>query len=1047
MKLKIKPSYKIVLIVLLLICLTPAKAALTDGLILHYDFENITGASVYDASHHSNDGSLLGSPLVGAGYTGSGVTFPTVTDYLLMPQGVVNSLTSFSVTTWVKVATLNGWSRIFDFGSGTAYNIFLTPYSGSANLRFAIKNGGAEQLVDAPAPLNTNLWTHVAVTFSWNAQTNLGAGKLYVNGILEATNESMSINPSMLPLTTQNYIAKSQYSDPALNGTVDDFRIYDRALTDAEILEMNGYTVEMMDAYNSIVIPGDLTQVKSNLTLQTVAGAANYPITWTSSSTNVIALDGTVTRPRYFDQNVTLTAKISILKDGKTISLSKVFNLTVLASNILHWESMILENDVWKYLVPTSEPASNWYASSFNDAAWLSGPGGIGMGDNDDNTVIARCNSVYMRRQVVVPDCSLIDQLILDIDYDDAYIFYINGVEAARSSNVTATFPLWNATLTTEHEAQMYSGGSPTRIILKPSMLVNGTNTFAVHILNLLTSNSADISSRVFVHARIRKEGIQYHDLPSWFVEPINDETSNLPLVMINTKGQTIVQNSRVLVDMKVLNSPLGTNNITDSIFEYNGKISVEIRGFTSANFPKKSYTVGTRLDSVTNLNVPLLGLPKENDWVFNGPYPDKSLMRNVLAYHLGNLTGKWSPRTKYFELYLNGVYQGVYILIEKIKIDKNRLNLATLAPIDVTGDQVTGGYVLKLDRPEVTDVENKDYWISPYRAWTSSQQREYFLFQDPKGDKLQPAQFNYIKNCITNFENAMYSDNYQDKVTGYFPLIDMQSFVDYYIITELSRNLDGYRISTFLHKDKDSKGGKITMGPYWDYDICFGNANFFSAGVPEGWIIDGMGGGDSYAMPFWWQKFRLDPYFNDQLKKRWNYWTANYLNTSYLNHVIDSCSYELMDAQKRNFKTWDILSINVWPNNYVGGSYANELSYLKNWLSSRITWMDSQIQALEELPNNLSTERFPMDLVTYPNPFTEQLNFKFNLVRSGKVEIRIHDLLGRTAYIYEEVLDAGLHELPVSVSELFSTSPIYQYQVKVDGSIRKTGKLIRKEN
>ena len=1043
MKLNTLRAIKIVLFTLSCNWLTPSMAALTDGLILHYDFESISNTSVYDDSHHSNDGTLFGSPTVVPGYSGNGVSFPTETDYLLMPQGVVNTLTSYSVSTWVKMASLNGWSRIFDFGSGPGYNIFLTPYSGNGNLRFAIANGGVEQQINSPTALKTSEWTHVAMTFAWNASTNLGVGKLYVNGLLVATNESISLNPTMLPHTTQNYIGKSQYADPALNGAIDDFRIYDRALTDAEILEMNGYTADLMLAYNSINITGDLTNVKTNLTLQTVAGTSNYPVTWTSSAPDVIATNGTVTRPKYFDQNVTLTAKISVVKDGKTITLSKDFSLNVLASQALHWESMILENDIWKYLVPTSEPLATWYQGSFNDAAWTSAKGSIGFGDGDDTTVIAKCISLYMRRQVVVPDVSAIDNLILDVDYDDGFIMYLNGVEVARSSTVTALLPAWNATAA-DHEALMYAGGAPTRFILKPSMLVNGTNTFAFHFMNQ-SATSSDLSARVFVHARIRSEGIQYHATPSWFTEPVSFENSTIPFIMVNTNGKSIVQNTKITADMKVLNSPFGNNNINDTTFEYNGKIGIEIRGNSSAGFPKKSYTVETRTDSATNLNVKLLGLPKENDWVFNGPYPDKTLMRNVLAYHLGNRTGKWSPRTRFFELYLNGAYQGVYILIEKIKVDKNRLNLATLNAVDTTGDEVTGGYILKLDRPESTDVENKDYWISPYKAWTTLQQREFFLFQDPKGDELNKAQFNYIKNCVTNFENAMYSDNYQDKVKGYFPLIDMKSFVDYYIINELSRNLDGYRISTFLHKDKDSKGGKITMGPYWDYDITFGNANFFGAGSPEGWIIDGMGNADGYAMPFWWQKFRLDPYFNSELKKGWNKWTASFINTTYLNHVIDSCAYELIDAQKRNFQAWPILSTFVWPNNYVGGTYANEISYMKNWLNSRITWMDTQIQALVELPDNLTAERYPMDLVAYPNPFVDQINFKFLLTTTGKFELCIHDLLGRTVYVHEETLDAGLHEFSVPVSDLGATEPLYQYQVKVDGTVRKTGKLIRK--
>ena len=152
---------------------------------------------------------------------------------------------------------------------------------------------------------------------------------------------------------------------------------------------------------------------------------------------------------------------------------------------------------------------------------------------------------------------------------------------------------------------------------------------------------------------------------------------------------------------MKVLNSLSGINNLNDTTYEYDGKIGIEIRGFTSANYPKNNYTVETRTDTGTNRNVELLNMPKENDWVFHGPYADKSLMRNVLAYHLGNLTGKWSPLTRYFEMFLNGNYNGVYALVEKIKIDKNRCNLATLKATDIVGDQLTGGYLLQIDRPE----------------------------------------------------------------------------------------------------------------------------------------------------------------------------------------------------------------------------------------------------------------------------------------------------------------------------------------------------------
>lgn len=717
-----------------------------------------------------------------------------------------------------------------------------------------------------------------------------------------------------------------------------------------------------------------------------------------------------------------------------------VFSITQINAQA-HWESMVLESETWKYLPATSEPPSNWYQTGFVDASWSSAQGGFGFGDSDDKTVIGACNSIYLRKVVTAPDLSMIQDLILDIDYDDAFVFYINGVECARSSNVTGAFPAYNATLSVDHEAKMYGGGSPERFQLKTSSLLRGNNTFAIQIINY-GLNSSDLSARVFVHAKINHSSLVYNNPPTWFVEPFNN--SNLPFIFVNTNNQNIVQNQKIMADMKVLNSISGINNLSDTTFEYNGKIGIEIRGFSSAGYPKHNYTVETRTDSATNQNVKLLDMPKENDWVFHGPYADKSLMRNVLAYHLGNLTGKWSPRTRYFEMFINGSYNGVYVLVEKVKIDKNRCNLATLKDIDIAGDDLTGGYLLEIDRPEADDVEGIDYWVSPYRAPTALQQKVNFLFIDPKPDEINDIQRNYIKNYVTEFENTLYSENYQDRLTGYYSYVDLISFVDYYIISELSRNLDGYRVSTYLHKDKDSKGGKITMGPFWDYNICFGNANFFSAGQTQGWIIDGMGDADAYAMPFWWQKFRLDPIFNSYLKKRWTYWTENYINETYLNHVIDSCANEINDAQRRNFKTWNVLNTYVWPNNYIGGTYVNEVKYLKTWLKDRLTWMDSQIQPIEDITIGFkNTEWRLMDLVTYPNPFVDIVNFKFNLTENSSVEILVNDVHGRSVVHYQQSLGAGIHEIPITIPPENQSSKIFIYQVLTDGQVRTTGKLV----
>ena len=196
--------------------------------------------------------------------------------------------------------------------------------------------------------------------------------------------------------------------------------------------------------------------------------------------------------------------------------------------------------------------------------------------------------------------------------------------------------------------------------------------------------------------------------------------------------------------------------------------------------------------------------------------------------------------------------------------------------------------------------------------------------------------------------------------------------------------------------------------------------------------------------MPFWWQRFRLDPIFNSNLKKRWNYWKDNYINETYLNQVIDSCAYELRDAQKRNFETWNVLNTYVWPNNYVGGTYANEINYLKTWLRDRMKWMDSQIQPIVDVTAvQINKDWSLMDLVTYPNPFLEVVNFKFNLNQSGTVEIIVQDVFGRPVLHYRQTLGEGMHQIPVTIPPENRSSKIFIYQVLTDGQLRTTGKLV----
>ena len=154
------------------------------------------------------------------------------TQAVKLPNGIVSSLHDFTISAWVNPQDINTWSRIFDFGSGTGVYMFLATSAGTTP-RFAITiNGnaaGAEQVINAPDPLRTGQWTHIAVTLTGTT------GRMYVNGVEVASNPNMTLTPSSMGNTTQNYIGKSQYDDPLLNGAVDDFQIYDHALSAGEI--------------------------------------------------------------------------------------------------------------------------------------------------------------------------------------------------------------------------------------------------------------------------------------------------------------------------------------------------------------------------------------------------------------------------------------------------------------------------------------------------------------------------------------------------------------------------------------------------------------------------------------------------------------------------------------------------------------------------------------------------------------------------------------------------------------------------------------------
>lgn len=473
------------------------------------------------------------------------------------------------------------------------------------------------------------------------------------------------------------------------------------------------------------------------------------------------------------------------------------------------------------------------------------------------------------------------------------------------------------------------------------------------------------------------------------------DFSSNLPIIIIDTEGDNIPDEPKVRASMKIIDNGPGQLNATiDDPAGYNGFIGIERRGSTSQTvFPKVGYGIETRDADGEDLNVSLLGFPEEEDWVLHGPYSDKSLIRNALAYHLAGQIMDYAPRIRLTELIIDGEYQGIYLFTERIKRDKNRVDISKLTPDENTGDDLTGGYILKLDKFTGETDDFPVQFTSRFNADTESEQTIRFLYHYPKPEDISANQRVYIENWMNRFEDALAGDQFLDSLNGYRQYVDLPSFVDFLIINEISRNVDGYRLSSYFSKDKDSKGGKLMMGPVWDFNLAFGNANYCGGAAARGWGYDfGINCPDDFwQLPFWWDRLREDPIFLDLLNDRWKSLRRNLFSDERLNGTIDSLVAEMGNAVDRNFNRWPVIGEAIWPNVFVGDTYEAEVVYLKNWLTERTNWMDGAIQTLTSTESALSFT--PLQLS--PNPTSGILKLS-GLPTEQLEELRLYDLTGK---------------------------------------------------
>ena len=321
-----------------LFSLTVKAQDVSSGLLVHYTMDNVTDGVIADETANF-PGTLVGGAAVVEGYLGSAVECVAVDDYIQLPGNVFENVGDFSFAAWVKVNSLENWSRIFDLGQTDQSNIsYFTTNQGGGSPKFTIyRNGGTDGYLDvfSNQTFPTGVWVHVAITIE-----NGTTGTMYFNGEVVGTGE-YNMNESTVETIgftdlgdvagITNFIGKSHWADGALNGKMDDIRIYNRGLTAEEVAELASETSEseLLTQFNSLDL-GDLTFVTEDLDLPTTLGTQGVTVDWTVlSGARYLTAEGAVTRPAKYDQPVKFRAVVK--QPGVTTdSLMKSFTAIII---------------------------------------------------------------------------------------------------------------------------------------------------------------------------------------------------------------------------------------------------------------------------------------------------------------------------------------------------------------------------------------------------------------------------------------------------------------------------------------------------------------------------------------------------------------------------------------------------------------------------------------------------------------------------------------------------------------------------------------------
>ncbi|MBQ5462740.1 MAG: CotH kinase family protein [Fibrobacter sp.] len=454
-------------------------------------------------------------------------------------------------------------------------------------------------------------------------------------------------------------------------------------------------------------------------------------------------------------------------------------------------------------------------------------------------------------------------------------------------------------------------------------------------------------------------------------VIPVFAQTYDLPIVFIDTEGKCLNHNihAKIPATIKVLDDK--SNNVADSSKGIQYDIGIKVRGSISRTFPKPNYSIEFHDSTGKDINVSLFGLPPSDDWILLGPYVDKSMVRNSFGHWLFRQTGRYSPRTKHFDLYINGGYRGVYVLAERTKRGKYRVDVNKIKETDTEGENLTGGYIWTFDLAK-RDKETSDE--TEFEFSTSGGANVTLHY--PITKKLANEQKDYLKKYLNDLE-ALFKDGKNGN--EYENYVDVASTVDFMLLQELAQNTKGYYSNLFMHKSKDKTdeqghktAGKITLGPPGNFYIAFNNDR---NEADSNWTIEqtykafnNPDGGIGLRLAEWPLKIWKDSVFQIEASKRWAELRSGVWHTKVMDAYLDSMKTYLKNAADRNFKRWpnlgkvsgqfdedpepikycrttEIPAMN--PTIKIGSNadtWDGEFEHVRKTVKAKMKWMDEQL-------------------------------------------------------------------------------------------------------